>query len=997
MRIQKRILVVFGIALITTTFFFYVGYRNHKRIVENSSQINQTQDILKNIDSAFYSIFDLESNVKSLVITGIPVFEQESLSGITGLKRIQNEFDGLKKISNGKNLDLSVISQQINRKVNWEYSVIQANKISQHQALQMMAGLKDKLFTDSLKQSLSGLEKIYANQLSTMVAENKTISKSNLSSSVIIGLLALIFISIILMQVNRYMRLKKAAEKEANLKEIKYSRFVEDSGLVLVITDLKGNISFINNRVKDFTGFKPAEIIGRHFSLLVDDAWVPVINNNFKKQVQTKEFEIQFEYPLKVKSGNQTWVEQSSIILYENNKPTGFQCIVKNITERKNAESEAKKSELEREENQYRLQSILDNAALIVYIKDLEGRYTLINKPYKSLYQFTDEQAIGKTDFDLLPESEAQRNYDIEQYVIRKQETIEMEETISRSGSAHNLLMVRFPLFDKNQKIYGIGGIATDITERFLYGKHLIEERSKAEMAEQLQEQFLANMSHEIRTPMNGIIGMTNILIDTALSGEQKEFVQVIKKSSDNLLVLINDILDISKIKAGKLRIEKIDFQLRETVENTLVPFNVRVMEKGLKLGFVVDRSIPDLLVGDPHRLNQILTNLLSNAIKFTEKGEINLEIKMLNYQTDAVALEFSVSDTGIGVAEDKLQYIFESFTQAETGITRKFGGTGLGLSITKKLIELQHGTIDVTSKTGKGTTFTFVLNYAISKNEGISKKQKDAELETINGNNLAGKRVLVIEDNETNRKVIFHMLKKVGIESKMAGNGKEAIKVLESENKFDLIIMDLQMPEMDGFETTKFIRKKLNLTTPIIAMTASALRNEKVKCFELGMNEYLTKPFVPAELYRQLRRFLLSGNTSVNGIQDKTPGDTKGIDKPYNLDHLVELDDMDCLCEILQLFLESTPISLNEISSAIDENNWEKVYQQTHKLKSSLGLLQMDELLPVITRIELNAKECKNLESIPDDFIKAKTLFEEIKPMIETELKEAVELLVKN
>ena len=240
-------------------------------------------------------------------------------------------------------------------------------------------------------------------------------------------------------------------------------------------------------------------------------------------------------------------------------------------------------------------------------------------------------------------------------------------------------------------------------------------------------------------------------------------------------------------------------------------------------------------------------------------------------------------------------------------------------------------------------------------------------------------------------------MLKKVGIESKMAGNGKEAIKVLESENKFDLIIMDLQMPEMDGFETTKFIRKKLNLTTPIIAMTASALRNEKVKCFELGMNEYLTKPFVPAELYRQLRRFLLSGNTSVNGIQDKTPGDTKGIDKPYNLDHLVELDDMDCLCEILQLFLESTPISLNEISSAIDENNWEKVYQQTHKLKSSLGLLQMDELLPVITRIELNAKECKNLESIPDDFIKAKTLFEEIKPMIETELKEAVELLVKN
>ncbi|HYM95181.1 MAG TPA: response regulator, partial [Chitinophagaceae bacterium] len=673
-----------------------------------------------------------------------------------------------------------------------------------------------------------------------------------------------------------------------------------------------------------------------------------------------------------------------------------FQCIVKDIMERKKAEMEAKKSELEKEENQYRLQSILDNAALIVYIKDLEGRYTLINKLYKDIYQFTEEQAIGKTDFELLPEAEAQRNYDIEQYVIREQKTIEMEETISRSGSPRNLLMVRFPLFDKNQKIYGITGIATDMTERFLYGKHLIEEKSKAEMAEQLQEQFLANMSHEIRTPMNGIIGMTNILSESPLNDEQREFVQVIKKSSDNLLVLINDILDISKIKAGKLRIEKIDFFLRETVENTLIPFNVKIMEKGLKLGFVVDRNIPDSLVGDPHRLNQILTNLLGNAIKFTEKGEINLEIKLLNRQTDSVSLEFSVSDTGIGIFGDKLQYIFESFTQAETGITRKFGGTGLGLSITRKLIELQRGTIDVTSMPDKGTTFTFVLSYTISKQKKSTKKQQQ-NLELDNGESFAGKKILLVEDNETNRKVIYHMLKKFGIQVQMVCNGKEAVKLLTEGHSWDLIIMDLQMPEMDGFETTKYIRQKLNLTTPIIAMTASALRNEKAKCFELGMNEYLTKPFVPANLYFQLKRFLFSNDVARNDVQDKAADNDKEIFKPYNLAHLIELDDIDCMCEVLQLFLESTPVSLNEISAGIKVKNWDLVYKQSHKLKSSLGLLQMDEFLSVITRIELNAKEIKNLDSIPDDFRKAEKLFDEVKPMIETELKEAVETAVKN
>ena len=996
MRIKKRILFIFGIALITTAGFFYFLYYNNQKIVHNSLQILQAQRVLKNIDSTFYNIADVESGVKNFVITGHASFEQKANNDIASLKRIISKLNSLSGFNTSENLVIVSLIEQINQKIKLELEIIQANKDSRQKALEILAEMKDKPVTDSIKQLLAGLRDIYSGQLNNELAENKTISKADLESSVIVGILAMMLIGLILFQVNRYMSLRNLAEKEAQKKEIKYSRFIEDSGLIVVLADLKGNINFVNKRVKNCTGFEPEEIIGKHFSSLVDKTWVPAINNNFRRQIQTKEFELQIEFPLIVKSGEPVWVEQSSTVLSEDGKPIGFQCILKDITEKKKAEEEAKKSEMEKEENQYRLQSILDNSTLIVYIKDLDGKYLLINKKYKELYQLTDEQAIGKTDFELLPEEEAQRNYDMDQYVVKEEKTIEIEETIEKSGNIYNLLMVRFPLYDKNHNIYGTVGIANDITERTLYGKHLIEEKSKAEMAEQLQEQFLANMSHEIRTPMNGIIGMTNILIDTPLSDEQREFVHVIKKSSDNLLVLINDILDISKIKAGKLRIEKIDFQLRETVENTLVPFNVKIMQKGLKLGFVVDRNIPDMLVGDPHRLNQVLTNLLGNAIKFTEKGEINLGIKLAERHKDTVSLEFMVSDTGIGVTQDKLQYIFESFTQAETGITRKFGGTGLGLSITKKLIELQDGTIDVSSEQGKGTTFTFVLDYTISSKQEIIKPKMVSELKALDKDKLSDKKILVVEDNETNQKVIFHMLKKFGLDISIVNNGKEAIKVLGEACQFDLIIMDLQMPEMDGFETTKYLRQELKLKTPIFAMTASALRNEKAKCFELGMNEYLTKPFVPAELHQQLKKYLLSEDIQIHSIRDTNQGHRNASDKPYNLGHLIELEDADCLCEVLQTFLESTPLTLSEIEAGIRENNWDRVYKQSHKLKTSLGLLQMDKLLSVMGVIEINAKENKNLDRIPGEFKKAELLFEEVKPMIEKELKDAVQLLVK-
>lgn len=990
MKIQRNLLVISSLILASAWLFYFIN-QNHKKTTENSLEIRETRAALKNIDAAFYTISELEINTQKYIITGDPSFEKDAAKQIVRLGEIVNKLNESSK-SGSQQYDFMPL---LIEKLNIHRAMLQDKKLSPKKISAIIGSAGNKNLSLLFYQSLNNSRQNCLRQINSLLNQGQAIDLINFKTSLIIclSLISLILMTLLLVYKNRHLR--KMAEKDTRQIEIKYKNLVQDSGVGLLTTDLNGNITFINKRITSFTGFEPHEIIGQHFSAMVDTKWAQIINDKFKTQFQNRECEFELTFPLKVKSGNMIWVEQSSALLIENEEPKGFQCIVKDITEKRKIEAELKKIESQREENEFRLQSILDNTPLIIFIKDLEGRYLLANKSYRDAFNFTREQIMGKTDFDLVAENDAKRYKEIDEYVIAKQKNVEIEETIQHGDTTKNLLIVKFPLFDKNNNIYGIGGIASDITERYLYGMHLIEAKSKAEMAEQLQEQFLANMSHDIRTPMNGIIGMTNILLSTSMSDEQRDFLQVIKKSSDSLMVLMNDILDLSKIKAGKLRIEKIDFRLRETLEHTIGTFRTLINDKGLKLRVSVDLNTPDSLIGDPHRLNQILNNLLSNAIKFTAEGEINVEVKSLTQQNNEVELSFCVSDTGIGIQAGKLQSIFESFSQAETGTSRKFGGSGLGLSISKKLVELQNGTIEVDSCPGKGTTFTFIIKYPVATHT-VAKQYNAVKQENFNQEGLAGKRILVVEDNEANQKVIYHILNKVGIETDLADNGKSAIKLLEEGFEYDLIIMDLQMPEMDGFETTTYIRRNLNLSMPIIAMTASALRNEKIKCLELGMDEYLNKPFVPADLFRQLRRFLLKKEES--DAQNGEPGFVYSESKKlYSLNHLIELDDLDCLCEVLQLFIESTPIIMREIKEAIIEKNWDEVYKKSHKIKSSIGILQMAKLMSLISKVESNAKERKNLEDIEAHFQEAEVLFARINPMIKAELQNASELVVKS
>jgi signal transduction histidine kinase/tetratricopeptide (TPR) repeat protein/ActR/RegA family two-component response regulator len=371
------------------------------------------------------------------------------------------------------------------------------------------------------------------------------------------------------------------------------------------------------------------------------------------------------------------------------------------------------------------------------------------------------------------------------------------------------------------------------------------QQQLRAERSEYYKQQFLTNMSHEIRTPMNAVNGMTDLLIDKDPRPDQLHYLQIIARSSDILLHIIDDILDLSKIEAGKLELESVDFSLADTLRQVKETLLFRAEEKGLQLTTAIDEGIPPVLLGDPFRLNQVLINLTGNAIKFTEKGIVKIEVASTSREAEQVSLLFSVTDTGIGIAEDKLDSLFESFNQAQSSDSRIYGGTGLGLSISRQLVELQGGKIAVSSKVGSGTTFSFELSYPSGSPQRL--QQRTQKEKKADGTMLNGLRILLVDDNDYNRLVASETLhSKADVAIDEAQNGQEAIDMLR-QNNYDIVLMDIQMPVMNGLEATRYIRSKLpppKNTTPIVALTASLLHTDADRYAEAGMNSYLHKPF---------------------------------------------------------------------------------------------------------------------------------------------------------
>jgi two-component system sensor histidine kinase/response regulator len=489
------------------------------------------------------------------------------------------------------------------------------------------------------------------------------------------------------------------------------------------------------------------------------------------------------------------------------------------------------------------LRTLIDNVPDRIYVKDAASRWVVANRALAELVGAKNpEELLGKTDFDYFPKELATSFLSNEQTIIQSGSPIFNfeERTVDGKGNAMWVSTSKVPLRDKHGKIIGIMGIGRDVTAL----KVAVE---AAEAANRAKSQFLANMSHEIRTPMNGIMGMTELVLDTHLDAEQRNYLNVVKLSADSLLSLINDILDYSKIEAGKLEIDAIDFNLGISIGETMKTLSLRAHQKGLELAFEISPDIPDALIGDPGRLRQIIVNLIGNAIKFTDRGEVVLRVETNSRLEDSIELHFTVADTGIGIPAGKLSAIFDAFEQADGSMTRKYGGTGLGLAISSRLVELMGGRIWVDSEPDKGSLFHFTVHFAPQKLAARTVVPRDPQT-------LRDMRVLIVDDNATNRQILLKMLENWHMNPIAVDSGADAIVALKNGKDlgrfYPLILLDAQMPEMDGFTLADAIKRNPDWRAAAVMMLSSAgQRGDAMRCRELGVAAYLTKPIQQSEL----------------------------------------------------------------------------------------------------------------------------------------------------
>ncbi|WP_369769283.1 PAS domain S-box protein [Flavobacterium sp. WC2416] len=626
--------------------------------------------------------------------------------------------------------------------------------------------------------------------------------------------------------------------------------------------------------------------------------------------------------------------------------------------------------------SQYSLSLIEASRDPLVTI-NIEGKITDMNEATVKITGIDREKLIGTDFLDYF--TEPQKAREVYQEIFAKGSVADSPLTLRRKGGKLTDVLFNGSVY-KNElgNVLGVVVVARDITDQKRIETELIEAKVFAELATGIAEeekrnaelstliaenavkakqQFLSNMSHEIRTPMNAIIGFTKVVLKTDLSAKQKEYLTAIKMSGDALIVLINDILDLAKVDAGKMTFEKIPFKLKSSISSMLHLFETKIQEKNLKLVKEYDSNIPSIVIGDPVRLHQIILNLVSNAVKFTSKGKITVSVNLIDENQENITIEFAVTDTGIGISKEKIATIFDNFQQATSGTSRIYGGTGLGLAIVKQLVEPQGGTINVESEVNVGTTFSFTLDFQ-KTNLDAEVNNEFLELDT-EINNI---KVLVVEDIALNQLLMKTLLDDFGFERDIAENGKIAIEKLQN-NSYDIILMDLQMPVMNGFETTEYIRKTMNSQIPIVALTADVTTVDLAKCMAVGMNDYIAKPVDERLLYSKIVSIVKK--TSSLKSDELEP---KDIQKSIDLEYLKTRtkSNPELMMAMIDAYLQQTPPLITAMRESLKDKDWQLLKASVHKMIPSFSIMGISpKYEDMAKKVQDSALEHENIEEI--------------------------------
>ena len=737
----------------------------------------------------------------------------------------------------------------------------------------------------------------------------------------------------------------------------------------IIALDITGTIMYFNSGAEMLLGYAANEIVGKKTPVFFHEqkdleGKAERLSTEYSEQVNPDiecliykarrgDTDTQ-EYTYICRDNSRVEVETSITPIRNNhNVVIGFVLIGLDVSEKKERERQLIDSE-----NRFRI--FFENSHVVLYTHDLNGNFLSMNPRGTNLLGYSQEEIINRNILDIVPLESQKSLPEYLQELSEKGFSKGLMQIVDKNHNRVTWMYHNILAQDTDGTRYVIGNVV-DITDRVELENSLKLAKQTAEQNARMKEMFLANMSHEIRTPMNAITGFGRLLGESGdLTQEQKEYVNAINIASSNLLNLINDILDFSKIESGQIRLENIPFSLKAQINYVWKILAPNAQQKGLQFKCLIDHGMPDSVLGDPTRLSQVLVNLINNAIKFTEKGYIRLFVQLVSQENNRYFIEFEVEDTGIGIPAEKTAAIFDRFTQANTNTTRKYGGTGLGLSISKSLIELQGGNIRVESQEGSGSRFIFQLPFELAGEEiGTHENETDHEEEVRSKNNI-----LLVEDNVLNQQLAKKVLELRGYQVDLAENGLMAIERLKIRN-YDLILMDLQMPEMDGYQTSQHIRNEMKLSTPIMAMTAHSLVGEKEKCLKVGMNDYITKPFDPKMLFSKIKEHTENSPEDIPEalVPEKQTDESEVLDLSYL--RMLTDNNKEFEKEILETSLKTIPHDLGLLHESINLLDYSRVRAIAHKLKSSFMTIGMDAR-EILQRLEFeNITDFETLESL--------------------------------